>query len=425
MTSAAKKVLAGPAMNPTGAHPRLRRRLDETSPSPCTEQGSLVEGGLIPGTDSGGKQRQESDLASPSLSTELQPLVGRRVLVTGHTGFKGGWLCLWLRRLGAEVVGISLPPRSQASFFQAISLGDLIDHRVADIRVMSSLTQALAGFDPELIVHMAAQALVLESYASPIETFETNIVGTAVVLEAARAMPSLQAAILVTSDKCYENKELARGYHEEDPLGGADPYSSSKACAEIVVNAYRRSFFSNPAGPHLATARAGNVFGGGDWADNRLVPDLVTSALRGDVAVIRNPRSVRPWQHVLDALSGYLLLASRLLAEGRPMAGAWNFGPDQGGVMTAEGLARGVQQAWGRDKLTLEVAAHGDGARETGILMLDSTKARSLLGWRPRLPLDDAIKMTVDWYRAYSDGDQDLRKLSEKQIDRYLDTEVC
>jgi CDP-glucose 4,6-dehydratase len=302
-----------------------------------------------------------------------------------------------------------------------VSLGDLIDHRVADIRAMPSFTQALASFDAELIVHMAAQSLVLDSYASPIETFDTNIVGIAVVLEAARAMPSLRAAILVTSDKCYENKELAHGYHEGDPLGGADPYSSSKACAEIVVNAYRRSFFSDPAGPHLATARAGNVFGGGDWANNRLVPDLVTSAMRGDAAIIRNPRSVRPWQHVLDALSGYLLLASALLEEGRRMAGAWNFGPDQEDVLTAECLARGVQQAWGRDKLALKIAAHADGGREAGILMLDSTKARSLLRWRPRLPLDDAIEMTVDWYRAYRDGDRDLRKLSEQQIDRYLD----
>jgi CDP-glucose 4,6-dehydratase len=360
-------------------------------------------------------------LASPSLSTKLQPLVGRRVLVTGHTGFKGGWLCLWLRRLGAEVVGISLPPKTPASFFQAVSLGDLVDHRVADIRAMRSFTQALAGFDAELIVHLAAQSLVLDSYVSPIETFETNIVGTAVVLEAARAMPSLRAAILVTSDKCYENTEIARGYHEGDPLGGADPYSSSKACAEIVVNAYRRSFFSEPAGPHLATARAGNVFGGGDWASNRLVPDLVTSAIRGEVAVIRNPRSVRPWQHVLDALSGYLLLASALLEKGRRMAGPWNFGPDQNAMLTAETLARGVQQAWGRDKLALEIAASANGGREAGILMLDSTKARSQLGWRPRLPLDEAIEMTVDWYRAYSDGDRDLRKLSEQQIDRYLD----
>jgi CDP-glucose 4,6-dehydratase len=358
-------------------------------------------------------------LAPPSLSTKLQPLVGRRVLLTGHTGFKGGWLALWLRRLGAEVVGISLPPRSPASFFQAVSLEDIVDHRIADIRLVSSFKQALDGFDAELIVHMAGQSLVLESYASPIETFETNIVGTAVVLEAARAMPSLRAAILVTSDKCYESTETARGYHEGDRLGGADPYSSSKACAEIVVDAYRRSFFTDPAGPRLATARAGNVFGGGDWAANRLVPDLVASAMRGDVAIIRNPRSVRPWQHVLDALSGYLVLASALIDGDSRMAGAWNFGPDQGDMVTAECLASGVQRAWG--KLALERAPHVDGGREAGVLMLDSTKARSVLGWRPRLALHEAIEMTVDWYRAYSDGDRDLREISEQQIDRYIE----
>ena len=245
-------------------------------------------------------------VASSSLSTALGALAGRRILVTGHTGFKGGWLCLLLRRLGAEVVGISLPPRREASFFEAVGLEEMIDHRIGDIRTTDTFMEALAGFDAEVIIHMAAQALVLQSYASPVDTFATNIVGTAVVLEAARSVPSLRAAIMVTSDKCYENRELGRGYHEADPLGGADPYSSSKACAELVVSAYRRSFFSSPAGPQLATARAGNVIGGGDFAENRLIPDLMASAMQGDTAFIRNPRSVRPWQHVLDALSGYL-----------------------------------------------------------------------------------------------------------------------
>ncbi len=359
-------------------------------------------------------------MAPPSLSTKLQPLAGRRVLLTGHTGFKGGWLALWLRRLGADVVGISLPPRSPESFFHAVSLQDVVRHRIADNRLMSSFRQALDGFDAELIVHMAAQSLVLESYASPVETFETNIVGTAVVLEAARAMPSLRAAILVTSDKCYENTGSARGYHEGDPLCGADPYSSSKACAEIVVDAYRRSFFTDPGGPLLATARAGNVFGGGDWATNRLVPDLVTAAMRGEAAIIRNPRSVRPWQHVLDALSGYLVLAAALLDGDSHMAGAWNFGPDQEGMVTTECLARGVQRAWGGTELELERGSHPDGGREAGILMLDSTKARSVLGWRPRLCLHEAIEMTVDWYRAFREADADLREISERQIERYL-----
>ena len=293
-------------------------------------------------------------MAPPSLSTKLQPLVGRRVLLTGHTGFKGGWLALWLRRLGAEVVGISLPPRSPASFFQAVSLEDIVDHRIADIRLVSSFKQALDGVDAELIVHMAGQSLVLESYGSPIETFETNIVGTAVVLEAARAMPSLRAAILVTSDKCYESTETARGYHKGDRLGGADPSTARPRPARRSSSTPIGARSSRIPPGQYGTGAGGKRLRGGDWAANRLVPDLVASAMRGDVAIIRNPRSVRPWQHVLDALSGYLVLASALIDGDSRMAGAWKFGPDQRGYVEWPNAWRAACSGLGATSLRLK-----------------------------------------------------------------------
>jgi CDP-glucose 4,6-dehydratase len=352
-------------------------------------------------------------------------LKGRRVLVTGHTGFKGGWLALWLRQLGAEVVGVALPPPPGPSFYECVGLKEVVDDRVGDIRSSQSFERAIAGVDAELVIHMAAQSLVRQSYVTPVDTYLTNVVGTAVVLDAARKMPSLRSAIVVTSDKCYENNEWVWGYRETDRMGGSDPYSSSKGCAELVVSAYRRSYFAQPGGPQLASVRAGNVFGGGDWAVDRLVPDIVRAVMAGAPVVIRNPRSIRPWQHVLEPLSGYLTLAARMIADGPRYAQAWNFGPDPDGVIDVETLACEIQRSWGAGGPELSLARTSQGPHEAGILKLDSTKAKTLLGWQPRLRIGEAIQVTVEWYRSYAAGNRALRALSEEQIRQYSGARRC
>ncbi len=346
------------------------------------------------------------------------------MLLTGHTGFKGGWLALWLRHLGAEVVGIALPPEPGPSFFEAVGLREILDHRIGDIRSPESFDGALAEVDAELVIHMAAQALVRRSYEAPVDTYLTNVVGTAVVLEAARRMPSLRAVIVVTSDKCYENREWVWGYRENDPMGGADPYSSSKGCAELLVSAYRKSYFSDPDGVQLASVRAGNVFGGGDWSADRLVPDIVKAAIQGGTVQIRSPGSIRPWQHVLEPLSGYLTLGARLLSSGSSFAGGWNFGPHADGVVDVATVAREIREAWGSDGPTLELAEITQGPHEAGTLRLDSTKAIAQLGWRPRFSLKEAVRLTVDWYRAFAANDQDMKSLSLAQIGYYMNPAI-
>ena len=348
-----------------------------------------------------------------------QALRGRRVLVTGHTGFKGGWLSLWLKLLGAEVCGVALPPQPGPSFHSAVRLNEFIDDRVGDIRSPTQFAASIAGIDAELVIHMAAQALVRKSYSDPVDTYLTNVVGTAVVLDAIKRMPSLQAAIIVTSDKCYENNEWVWGYRENDAMGGADPYSSSKGCTELVTAAYRRSYFSGPDSPNLSSVRAGNVFGGGDWATDRLIPDLVKATITRVPVEIRNPSSIRPWQHVLEPLSGYLMLAANLLSPNSPFAGAWNFGPTSEGVVDVRTLARRFQQSWGPGGPEILWGSAECGPHEAGILRLDSTKAQVQLGWRPRLFIDEAIDWTVEWYRAWAGRDTDLRRLSERQIQNY------
>ncbi len=349
-----------------------------------------------------------------------QALAGRRVLVTGHTGFKGGWLSLWLARLGAKVTGIALPPPEGPTFFSAVRLDEIVDHRIGDIRSAASLAEAAEGVDAEVVIHMAAQALVRKSYEEPVDTYLTNVVGTAAVLEAARKMPSLRAVIVVTSDKCYENREWAWGYRESDRMGGADPYSSSKGCAELVTAAYRRSYFSDPAGPQLASVRAGNVFGGGDWSADRLVPDIVKATIAGKPVDIRNPRSIRPWQHVLEPLSGYLMLTAKILSGASDCACGWNFGPDHDATVDVEVIARGIQRAWGKGGPELRLGLAPAGPHEAGILRLDNTKARTQLGWRPRLVLQKAIDLTVEWYHAHAENTPDMRALSLSQIERYV-----
>ncbi|WP_051881411.1 CDP-glucose 4,6-dehydratase [Parvularcula oceani] len=355
--------------------------------------------------------------ASP-LSRVRRALAGKRVLLTGHTGFKGAWLSLWLSRLGAEVTGIALPPRDERDLFVTARIGDLVETRVGDIRHEEDFARAAEGVDADLVIHMAAQALVRPSYERPVETIATNVTGTAVVLEAARRMPSLSGVIVVTSDKCYENREWVWGYRESDPMGGADPYSASKGCTELIASAYRRSFFSQGQAL-LASVRAGNVFGGGDWSQDRLGPDLAKAAIAGETVTIRNPASVRPWQFVLEPLWGYLLVAERLLSGDASAAEGWNFGPDPAAVAPVGRFARAFRDGWGgRPELSLGTAPGGP--HEAKILRLDSTKAQVQLGWSPALSFEAAIGRTVSWYRGFAEG-ADMRALSLEQIETYED----
>ncbi|MEE3063124.1 MAG: CDP-glucose 4,6-dehydratase [Actinomycetota bacterium] len=319
---------------------------------------------------------------------------GRRVLVTGHTGFKGSWLCLWLQSLGAEVTGLALDPPSEPSHWDLLKLA-IQDHRV-DIRDEAAVGAVFAAAQPEIVFHLAAQPLVRRSYHEPITTWATNVMGTAHVLEAARHAPDVRAIVVVTTDKCYENREWPWAYRERDRLGGHDPYSASKAGAELVAASYRTAFLQQPSAPLLATARGGNVIGGGDWSEDRLIPDLVRSVAVGEPLVIRSPQATRPWQHVLDCLSGYLLLGQRLLAGDDACAGAWNFGPDGDANRTVEQVLQDLAHTWPqlRWQVTSDPQPH-----EAGLLQLDSAKARMQLGWRPVWKLEKAIHRTADWYR--------------------------
>ena len=340
---------------------------------------------------------------------------GKRVLLTGHTGFKGGWLALWLQRLGAQVRGYSLPAPTQPSLFEAARVSENIEGVIADVRDLQRLTSALRDFSPEVVFHLAAQPLVRASYDSPVETYSTNVLGTVHVLEAVRHTRSVRSAVIVTSDKCYENRESATGYRETDRLGGHDPYSNSKACAELAVDSYRRSFFSGAGTAAVASARAGNVIGGGDGAVDRHIPDLVRAAVAGKTLVLRNPRSTRPWQHVLEPLSGYLVLAQRLWDERARYAEAWNFGPPDEDDRTVENIVALAAQSWGA-KLTWSVDG-GPQPHETTILKLDCSKAAGI-GWRPQLRVEEAVEWTMEWYRAWREK-RDVRALALEQIERF------
>lgn len=322
----------------------------------------------------------------------------RRVLVTGHTGFKGSWLCLWLTALGAEVTGIALDPPSEPSHWDLLSL-PVKDHR-ADIRDEIAIRGILAAECPEIVFHLAAQPLVRRSYREPITTWATNVMGTAYVLEAVRHTPEVRAAVVVTTDKCYENREWPWPYREHDRLGGYDPYSASKASAELVTASYRSAFLKQPDAPLLATARGGNVIGGGDWSEDRLIPDLVRSFASREKLVIRSPRSTRPWQHVLDCLSGYLLVGHRLLTRDAGCAEAWNFGPDEQGDRTVEQVLEDLAVGW--PKLEWDVTASPQ-PHESTLLKLDSSKAKMKLGWRPVWNYKEAIHRTASWYRDWLD----------------------
>ena len=349
---------------------------------------------------------------------------GRRVLLTGHTGFKGAWLSLLLSRLGARVVGFALAPATTddglVPLYQAARVERHLRSLVGDLRSVASLREAYEAASPEIVLHLAAQALVLESYEAPVDTYATNVMGTAHVLELLRKTPGARAAVVVTSDKVYENREWSWGYRERDRLGGRDPYSSSKACAEMVTSAYRQSFLER-AGIGVATARAGNVIGGGDWAKNRILPDLARAVRAARPLHVRNPASTRPWQHVLEPLEGYLLLAQRLAERGgQPDHGAWNFGPSSEAVQPVSRLVEDAIGVWG-DGASWHHESVAQ-AHEAGLLAVDATLARTGLGWRPRLGYQQGVRWTVEWYKAQAAG-RDMEGFTLQQIDDYLELE--
>jgi CDP-glucose 4,6-dehydratase len=345
---------------------------------------------------------------------------GKRVFLTGHTGFKGSWLSLWLQSLGAEVSGYALPPPPGPSLFESARVGKGMHSILADVRDLEKLANALRESRAEIVFHLAAQPLVRQSYVDPVETYSTNVMGTVHLLEAVRRTPGVRAVINVTTDKCYENREWLWGYRENEPMGGYDPYSNSKGCSELVTSAYRSSFF-NPRshaehGVAVATARAGNVIGGGDWAKDRLIPDIMAAMLRGQPVLIRNPHAIRPWQHVLEPLRGYLMLAERLCEAGPEYAEAWNFGPNDEDARPVEWIAGFLTHSWGGGA-TWQV----DGARhphEAHFLKLDISKARSRLGWHPVLALEQALTLVTEWHREIG-RNGDARTSTLQQIQHY------
>jgi len=348
------------------------------------------------------------------------------VFLTGHTGFKGGWLALWLQSLGAEVTGYALEPPTNPSLFEVARVGEGMRSIIADIRDLPTLQSALREARPEMVFHLAAQPLVRYSYQNPVETYATNVMGTVHLLEAVRHTPSVRAVVNVTSDKCYENREWVWGYREHEPLGGYDPYSNSKGCAELVTAAYRNSFFNpqpstlNPQpSTAIATARAGNVIGGGDWAADRLIPDLLRAFEAGQTVRIRNPHAIRPWQHVLEPLSGYLLLAEKLYTEGAAFAEGWNFGPDEADARPVAWIANRLVELWGEGARWEQDGGHHP--HEAHYLKLDCAKAKARLGWAPRWSLEQSLQVTVDWHRSYRRGAK-VRAMTLAQISIFVET---
>lgn len=348
---------------------------------------------------------------------------GRRVFMTGHSGFKGSWLSLWLQSLGADLCGYSLAPATEPAMFDAADVAANMKSVFGNICDAPALTREVQTHRPEVVFHLAAQPLVRRSYHDPLDTYATNVMGTANLLEACRKTESVKAIVVVTTDKCYENREWLWGYREDEAMGGYDPYSSSKGCAELVASAYRRSFFQpggkDPGEVALATARAGNVIGGGDWAEDRLIPDAVRAFSKGEPLIIRSPNAIRPWQHVLEPLSGYLTLAEKLMgSDGQRFAEAWNFGPHDTDARSVESVITHATEHWGDGaRWSLD---HNPQLHEARLLKLDISKAQAGLNWRPRLDLDTALAWVLDWYRAfYSRGPQAVRELTLEQIDGF------
>lgn len=361
-------------------------------------------------------------MSGKRLGTAIDLLKGRNVLVTGNTGFMGGWLSAWLLSSGAKVAGYSLDPPTDPSMFDAIGLKARMKCELGDINDLEHLKYAVQRSGAEIVFHLAAQPLVRRSYLEPILTFDTNVIGTANVLEAVRGAPSVKACVCVTSDKCYENREWVHGYRENDPMGGKDPYSASKGAAELVVASYRDSFFSlgRDGKPRVgvASVRAGNIIGGGDWAEDRIVPDCMRALSAGKPIQIRNPAAVRPWQHVLEPLAGYLMLASKLLTDPDHHSSAWNFGPRAEDHVSVSQLVQLILNQWGGGKT--QVTSSVNQPREASILRLDCTKAHTELEWYPVLPLSESVRMTVEWYKEYQKGPSRLWDTTLGQIDEYL-----
>lgn len=359
------------------------------------------------------------------MDKHLKEIYGnRRVLITGHTGFKGSWLSLWLTELGASVIGYSLEPPTEPNLFDFINLKDKVTHITGDVRDEKLLNSVFKKYQPEFIFHLAAQPLVRISYNEPKITYETNVMGTVNILEAVRKTNSVRVCIIITSDKCYENKEWVYGYRETDPMGGYDPYSSSKGCAELVTATYRRSFFNSKDygkvhNVALSSVRAGNVIGGGDWGEDRIIPDCVRALSQKKEIVVRNPRATRPWQYVLEPLSGYLLLGTLMYENGAEYSSAWNFGPNDESIITVEELVKLVIKHWDSGSYTIDTSSH---PHEAGFLKIDTSKARALLGWKPIYNIYEAFEKTINWYRYFYNGmgNEELYEFTIKDIMEYV-----
>jgi len=347
---------------------------------------------------------------------------GKRVFLTGHTGFKGSWLSMWLQSLGAQVHGLALEPPTTPNLFTVAQVAaGMASHTLGDIRDLATVQQAMQAAQPHIVIHMAAQPLVRQSYAEPVETYATNVMGTVHVLESARHTPSVKAIVVVTTDKCYENKEWLWGYREDEPMGGHDPYSNSKGCAELVTSAYRRSFLQGQ-GIAVASVRAGNVIGGGDWAADRLVPDILRAFEQNQPVIIRNPHATRPWQHVLEPLKGYLTLAQHMYTSGQDFAEGWNFGPKDDDARPVQWIVEHMVASWGNGaSWQLDGGTH---PHEASYLKLDISKAKSRLGWQPRWGLENSLSAIVKWHQAYK-SHQDMRTISLSQIAQYQNDEGC
>lgn len=345
---------------------------------------------------------------------------GRKVFLTGHTGFKGGWMSLWMQSLGANLKGFSLEPPTSPSLFEIASISDGMTSDIGDVRDLTRLTHSLQTFQPEIVFHMAAQPLVRYSYKNPVETYATNLMGTVHLLEAVRQTPSVKAVVIITTDKCYENREWAWGYRENEPMGGFDPYSNSKGCAELATAAYRSSFF-NPEnfsrhGVAIATVRAGNVIGGGDWAGDRLIPDILMAIEKGSPVTIRNPNAIRPWQHVLEPISGYMQLAERMISDGPTYSEAWNFGPNDNDARPVSWIVDRMVNIWGNGA-SWQID-NSEQPHEATYLKLDISKAKTKLQWQPRINLDQALEWIIEWHKAYLDG-RSMQDVTKQQIMQY------
>ncbi|RUM91452.1 MAG: CDP-glucose 4,6-dehydratase [Thiomicrospira sp.] len=340
---------------------------------------------------------------------------GKRVFLTGHTGFKGSWLSLWLHSMGAIVRGYALSPPTSPNLFDEAGVQNVVDSQIGDVRDLTHLSESLTTFNPEILIHMAAQPLVRLSYQKPLETYDVNVMGTAKVLEAARNCPNLKSIVSVTTDKCYENKEWVWGYREDEAMGGYDPYSSSKGCAELVTSAYRRSFLQEK-GIGLASARAGNVIGGGDWADDRLIPDILRAFESKQPVIVRNPASTRPWQHVLEPLSGYLVLAQKLYEQPDSYAEGWNFGPNDEDARPVDWILNHMVEKWPGSQWQLDESAH---PHEAGYLKLDISKAKARLEWLPTWHLEHTLEKIVKWHQAWLDK-QDMQVICLEEINEYM-----